>query len=88
MNVVMSFSRGGSPENTLLGIKTTHEAGYHSVEVDVRVTADGHAVLLHDITVDRTSDSTGTLANYTLSQLDKIHVGDEEKFDITMCFVN
>ena len=56
--------RGGAavaPENTLEAVRIALDAGFSYVEVDVGRTADGHPVLLHDATVDRTTDGTGRL---------------------------
>jgi len=47
-----------APENTLRSFRTALDLGVAYVEFDVRETADGHAVVLHDETVDRTTDGT------------------------------
>lgn len=57
------------PEHTLAGYVQAIEAGAEAVEGDVRLTADGHLVLVHDSRIDRTSDGTGRVSNKTLSQL-------------------
>lgn len=48
-----------APENTLAAIEAAFEAGADAAEVDVRITLDGVPVLLHDDTLDRTTDGTG-----------------------------
>ena len=58
-----------APENTLSAIRAAIAAGADFVEGDVRVSADGIAVLMHDDTVDRTSDGSGAVATLTLAQL-------------------
>lgn len=52
---------GLAPENTLAAIRAALAHGAGGVEVDVRATADGVPVLLHDETVDRTTDGTGRI---------------------------
>ncbi|MBU8913256.1 MAG: glycerophosphodiester phosphodiesterase [Spirochaetales bacterium] len=51
-----------APENTLSGIEAALRAGADYVEVDVQMTADGEIVLMHDRTVDRTTDGTGKVS--------------------------
>jgi|SRR5579859_7925209 len=63
-------------ENTLTAIERTIGAGVDYVEIDVRRTADGHYVLMHDSTVDRMTDGHGPVANLTLAQIRSLHVRD------------
>lgn len=67
--------RGGFPENTLAGLKKSKALGASSVEIDLDFTKDGHAVLLHDSTVDRTSDGRGLLRDLTLDEVRKLDFG-------------
>ncbi|MEL6795412.1 MAG: glycerophosphodiester phosphodiesterase family protein [Planctomycetota bacterium] len=57
------------PENSIAAIEAAIEAGAHVVEIDVMLTADGHAVLMHDRTIDRTTFASGTVAEMTLDEL-------------------
>ena len=57
------------PENTMAAFKLARELGYCYVETDVKLTSDGEYVLLHDTTIDRTSNGTGAVASMTLEQL-------------------
>jgi len=57
------------PENTLGAIDAALDAGADGVECDVRRCEDGHIVLMHDETVDRTTDGTGRVADLTLTEL-------------------
>jgi glycerophosphoryl diester phosphodiesterase len=69
--------RGASlvePENTLAAFEAAVEAGAAAVEFDVRMTADGHAVVLHDPSVDRTTDGSGPVAGLTLLEVKRLHV--------------
>ncbi|MEN8758000.1 MAG: glycerophosphodiester phosphodiesterase, partial [Desulfobacterales bacterium] len=70
--------RGGSglgPENTLAAFRRSLAAGADVLEMDVRTTADGHPVVLHDATVDRTTDGRGAVNEMTLAQLKKLDAG-------------
>lgn len=64
-----------APENTLSAFKLAKQKGFEYVECDVRFTADGVPVLIHDATVDRTSNGTGAVAEMTLGQLKALDFG-------------
>ena len=57
------------PENTMEAIKAAVEVGVDQIETDIRVTKDGELVLFHDPTVDRTTNGTGKVIDYTLEEL-------------------
>ena len=70
--------RGAStraPENTLEAFRAAVEEGAGGLELDVRVTRDGHVVVSHDATVDRTTDGTGAVARMTLPELRRLDAG-------------
>ncbi len=70
--------RGGgatAPENTLPAITAALDGGFGYVEVDVALTADGEAVLMHDATVDRTTDGHGRVASLTLAEVRALDAG-------------
>lgn len=70
--------RGGAalaPENTLPAVEAALSGGFDYVEVDVSLTADGHPVLFHDATVDRTTDGSGALAELTLAEVQRLDAG-------------
>jgi len=58
-----------APENSLAGIDAALRAGFELIEVDVRATADGALVLMHDGTLWRTTDASGELASMPLERL-------------------
>ena len=58
-----------APENTLAAYRESYNNGFKYVECDVQFTKDGVAVLLHDDTIDRTSNGSGTLSQMTYAQL-------------------
>jgi glycerophosphoryl diester phosphodiesterase len=57
------------PESSLLSFTRAINAGAEVVEFDVRLSKDGVPVLMHDATVDRTTDGTGLVSELTLAQL-------------------
>lgn len=62
-------ARGEAPENTLAGFQIAVEAGIPEIELDVRLSADGHLIVLHDKKVNRTTWSKGVVDRYTLAEL-------------------
>ncbi len=67
--------RADAPENTLPAFEAAFATGMEFVETDVQLTADGVPVLLHDPTVDRTTDGTGAIAELTLAQVQALDAG-------------
>ena len=63
-----------APENSLAAISRAIDLGCDYVEVDVRQTRDGALVLMHDSSVDRTTDGTGKVADLTLSKVSTLHL--------------
>ncbi len=68
---------GHAPENSLQGIRTAIELGAEGIEIDVQASADGVPVLMHDFTVDRTTNGKGAVADLTLDQLRGLEAGGE-----------
>jgi glycerophosphoryl diester phosphodiesterase len=70
--------RGASayaPENTLAAFRRALELGADGFELDVTLSADGVPVVIHDDTVDRTTDGSGAVARLTLAQLKQLSAG-------------
>lgn len=67
--------RGHAPENTLAGIESAIKLGADAIEIDVHTTSDGVVVLLHDDTVDRTTDGTGDIREMTLESARRLDAG-------------
>ncbi|MBB5353202.1 glycerophosphoryl diester phosphodiesterase [Haloferula luteola] len=63
-----------APENSVAAIEGAIELGCHGVEIDLRRSKDGHFVLMHDETVDRTTSGHGKVRDLTLKQLRKLHL--------------
>lgn len=66
---------GYAPENTRAAFDRALDMGADAIETDVQLTADGQLVLIHDTTVDRTSDGRGPVADYTLDELRSLDFG-------------
>lgn len=63
------------PENTLLSFeKAKNIAGLTGIELDVQLTKDGQLVVIHDERVDRTTEGIGSVKDFTLEQLRKLHI--------------
>jgi glycerophosphoryl diester phosphodiesterase len=70
--------RGASdmaPENTIEAFRLAVEAGAGGLELDVHMTRDGHIVVIHDATVDRTTSGSGAVSEMTLHELRKLDAG-------------
>ncbi len=63
---------GNYPENTMLSFIAARETGADGIELDVQMTKDGELVVIHDETVDRTTNGTGFVNNFTYKELAKL----------------
>lgn len=64
--------RGGRmehDENTIQAFQASADAGYRGFETDIRMTADGHLVVTHDSSLERTTDGSGTVEEKTLAEI-------------------
>ncbi|MEA2580858.1 MAG: glycerophosphoryl diester phosphodiesterase [Actinomycetota bacterium] len=82
-------------ENTLPAFEAAIRAGADAVEFDVRTTADGHAVVMHDADVSRTTDGSGLVRSMTLQEVRALRIrtadGDETNvptLDETLTFLS
>ena len=66
---------GSAPENTLPAFDLAVRQGADAIELDVRLTADGMPVVLHDATLDRTTDRGGPVGALPLAELRKVDAG-------------
>lgn len=74
--------RGGAnlaPENTLAAFKNAIRLGVDMIEIDVHLSKDGHIIVIHDFTLDRTTTGKGKIADLTLAEIRKCDAGI--KFD-------
>lgn len=65
-----------APENTVAAARDAVRIGADLIECDVRTTADGHLVIMHDSTVDRTTDGFGPISGMTLAQVRRLLIRD------------
>ncbi len=63
------------PENTIAAFREAVRLGAQMIEFDVRLTKDKHLVILHDPTVDRTTNGTGTINDLTFAQVRQLDAG-------------
>ncbi|WP_077612668.1 glycerophosphodiester phosphodiesterase [Clostridium sp. Marseille-P2415] len=85
---------GKYPENTMLAFKKAAETGCDGIELDVQLTKDGTVVVIHDERIDRTTDGTGFVKDFTYEELKTYHAGAicgdkvERKTSFNLEFVN
>ena len=75
---VIFAHRGASahaPENTLPAFELAHRQGAPAIEFDVKLSADGQVVVIHDQTVDRTTDGHGNVRSLPLAALQELDAG-------------
>jgi len=70
------------PENTLASFRSAIELGVDMIECDVHLSADGELVVLHDHTLDRTTDGTGLVGQRTLAELLRLDAGGGERLPV------
>jgi glycerophosphoryl diester phosphodiesterase len=75
-NVAHRGASADRPENTLAAFELAIEQGADVIEADVRATADGQLVMMHDPDIDRTTDGTGPLKALTLDETRRLDAGD------------
>ena len=75
VNVAHRGASGDYPENTLLAFEKALEIGVDEIELDLHSTRDGHLVVMHDATVDRTTDGTGAIGDLTLAEIKALDAG-------------
>jgi glycerophosphoryl diester phosphodiesterase len=74
---VLAHRGGGAfaPENTIAAIRIGHERGFRAVEFDATLCADPEPILMHDSTLDRTTDATGPVAERSWAELARLDAG-------------
>lgn len=80
-------SRINRPENTLIAFEEALRVGADGIELDVQLSKDGEIVVIHDETVDRTTNGQGYVEDFTLAELKQLDAGswfDEEYADQTI----
>ena len=75
LNIAHRGGLGLSPENTIISFQRAIEEGADILELDIRSTSDSILVLLHDETVDRTTNGKGKISELTLKEAKKLNAG-------------
>ena len=70
------------PENTLGSFRSAIELGVDMIECDVHLSADGELVIIHDHTLERTTDGAGLVAQRTLAELRRLDAGGGERLPV------
>lgn len=76
-DIAITAHRGGAgygAENSISCIRRSLEAGIPSIEIDVQLSKDGHLIVCHDATVDRTTNGSGRISDLTLAELQSLHL--------------
>lgn len=68
-------SAGTHPENTMVSFQAASDAGADGIELDIQLTKDGIPVIIHDETIDRTTDGTGWVRDFTYEELKEYDAG-------------
>src|SRR5439155_1600574 len=66
---------GTCPENTLVAFARAAALGAHMIELDVQLTRDGAVVVMHDWTLERTTDGSGAVCDRTLAEIRGLDAG-------------
>jgi len=64
-----------APENTIAAVRAAIEIGADMAEIDVTLSADDHIVVIHDETLDRTTDGSGKVSNFMVAELLQLDAG-------------
>jgi glycerophosphoryl diester phosphodiesterase len=64
-----------APENTMPAFESAYQVGAEAIEYDMQVTRDSHVIILHDQTVNRTTNGKGKIIDLTSSQVEKLDAG-------------
>lgn len=78
MPLLVIAHRGASgtcPENTLVAFARAAALGAHMIELDVQLTSDGEVVVMHDWTLERTTDGAGAVRERTLAEIRRLDAG-------------
>lgn len=69
-------AKGYEPENTLAAFNKALEMRADGIELDIQLSADGEIIVFHDETLDRITNGTGLVENFTLSELKKFRISE------------
>ncbi|ANX11149.1 glycerophosphodiester phosphodiesterase [Fictibacillus arsenicus] len=75
LNVAHRGASGYAPEHTLMSYKMGEQMHGDYIEVDLQMTKDGELIAMHDETLDRTTNGTGQVKDYTLEEIKELDAG-------------
>lgn len=78
-------SKGTHPENTLEAVKEAVRVGSDGIEVDVHLSLDKELIVIHDETIDRTTNGEGSIRNLTLAELKQFDAGSWYSTEFSDC---
>lgn len=84
-SIVRVAHRGASaqyPENTLLAFRKAIEQGVDALEIDIHRTADDELIVMHDSTLERTTDGHGNVCDHNLQEIRQLDAGQGEKIPL------
>ncbi|KEK25543.1 glycerophosphodiester phosphodiesterase [Bacillus gaemokensis] len=70
--------KGTHPENTMIAFQEAERVGAHGIELDVHLSKDGELVVIHDETVDRTTNGMGLVSEKTVAELQALDAGSHK----------
>ena len=79
LNIGHRGASGGFPENTIAAFLAAVDAGAQMCELDVQLSGDGAVVVIHDDTVDRTTNGRGAVSDMSLANLKRLDAGRGER---------
>ncbi|GIO19610.1 putative glycerophosphoryl diester phosphodiesterase YhdW [Oceanobacillus oncorhynchi subsp. incaldanensis] len=75
VNIAHRGASGHAPENTMSAFEKALEMKADYIEIDVQMTKDGELIAIHDTTVNRTTNGTGSVGDYTLEEIQQLDAG-------------
>lgn len=79
LNIAHRGFSGKYPENTMMAFRKAVDVGADGIETDLHMTSDGIIVICHDETIDRTTNGSGFIKDYTYDEIRKLDAGKGEK---------
>ncbi len=76
LNIGHRGVKGYEPENTLISFQKALELNADGIELDVHLCQSGELIVIHDFTVDRTTNGTGAISDLTLTQIKKLRINN------------
>ena len=89
MNIAHRGASAYAPENTMAAFELAVQMGADAIELDVQMTKDEHVVVMHDLSIDRTSNGTGFIRDMTYDELSRFNYTYKfkDQFEADKCTV-